>query len=98
MTIPIESALGQLIEGYLLGDLESMANEVTLKEIGAVGYPMVMAVLSGSELLTALATDEKKDNRIETYWTRYMAKVDVRYGDLGGSPASWRDTGSRTAT
>ena len=83
VTIPIESALGQLIEGYLLGDLESMANEVTLKEIGAVGYPMVMAVLSGSELLAALATDEKKDNRIETYWTRYMAKVDVRYGDLG---------------
>jgi hypothetical protein len=46
-----------LIEGYLLGDLESMATEITPKEVGAVGYPMAMAGLAGSELLGALTSD-----------------------------------------
>src|SRR6266851_4683170 len=56
-TIDVENMLEHGIEGYLLGDLESMATEIQPKEIGACGYPMMMAVLSGSELLGALTSD-----------------------------------------
>jgi hypothetical protein len=82
-TIPVSSVLTNLVEGYLLGDLESMATEVQRKEMGACGYPMVMAVLSGSELLGAMTTDAAQDDRIEAYWKTYMAKIDPLYGYLG---------------
>ncbi|HEY3945730.1 MAG TPA: hypothetical protein VGL78_10920 [Solirubrobacteraceae bacterium] len=81
LTIPLDRLLQHGIEGYLFGDLESMATEIQPKELGAVGYPMVMAVLSGSELLGALTS--KGGNRIETYWTTYMAQVDWHYEYLG---------------
>jgi hypothetical protein len=82
-TIPVSNVLTNLIEGYLFGDLESMATEVQSKDMGACGYPMVMAVLSGSELLGAMTSDAARDDRIETYWKSYMAKVDPLYGYLG---------------
>lgn len=82
-TIPVSSVLTNLVEGYLLGDLESMATEVQSKEMGACGYPMVMAVLSGSELLGAMTSDAAQADRIEAYWKTYMAKVDPLYGYLG---------------
>jgi hypothetical protein len=83
LSIPIASVLKYAIEGYLFGDLDSMKDETTLKEFGSVGYPMVGAVLSGSELLGALTGDVKEDNRIEHYWSGYMAQVDKRYRYLG---------------
>jgi hypothetical protein len=82
-TIPVASVLTNLVEGYLFGDLESMATEVPLKEVGACGYPMVMAVLTGCELLAAITSDAAQDDRIETYWKTYMAEVDPLYGYLG---------------
>ena len=82
-TIPVSNVLTNLVEGYLFGDLESIASEVQPKEMGACGYPMVMAVLSGSELLGAMTSDVAPDDRIETYWKTYMAKVDPLYGYLG---------------
>ena len=82
-TIPVAKMLTRVIEGYLLGDLESMATEIQPKEMGAVGYPMVMSVLSGSELLGAMTSDASQTNRIQIYWRTYMAKVDPRYRDLG---------------
>ena len=86
-TIALTNALEVVIEGYLLGDLESMATEIKPKEIGAVGYPMAMAVLAGSELLGALTSDVAKTNRIEHYWTTYMARVNEKYGDLAAIAA-----------
>lgn len=83
LTIPVRSVLENLVEGYLFGDLESMATEVQPKEIGACGYPMVMAVLSGSELLRVMTSDNVQGDRIETYWKTYMAKVDPLYVYLG---------------
>jgi hypothetical protein len=82
-SIALADVLETLVEGWLLGDLESMATEIKPKDIGAVGYPMAMAVLAGSELLGALVSDITKSKRIGNYWTRYMAKVDRKYGDLG---------------
>lgn len=48
-TITVADMLSNVVRGYLLGDLESMATEIQPKPMGGVGYPMVMAVLSGSE-------------------------------------------------
>lgn len=79
--IRVEDVLGYVVEGYLLGDLESMKTEIRVKEVGAVGYPMVMSVLSGSELLAALATDAK-NNLIKTYFETFLSRIDERYADV----------------
>jgi hypothetical protein len=81
LTIPLANVLKVVVEGYLFGDLESMATEIKPKEIGAVGYPMAMTVFSGSDLLGALTSDN--GNRIQEYWNTYMAQVNELYGDLG---------------
>jgi hypothetical protein len=52
-----------------------------MKEMGAVCYPMMMAVLAGSELLGAL-TGSKKDHEVEHYWKKWLSKVKPKYGDL----------------
>jgi hypothetical protein len=83
LTIPLQQMLSVGVEGYLLGDLESMATEIAPKEIGACGYPMVMAVLAGSELLGALTSLAAQTNRIAAYWDTFMARIDPRYGYLG---------------
>jgi len=82
-TIPVANVLESVIEGWLLGDLESMATEITPKKMGAVGYPMVMSVLSGSELLGALTSDVSQTNRIPAYWENFLVRIDLRYGHLG---------------
>jgi hypothetical protein len=79
--LDVSDVLGYVIEGYLLGDLESMKTEIKPKEMGAVGYPMVMSVLSGSELLAALATGAKS-KLIKRYFKEYMARIDRRYSDV----------------
>jgi len=78
MSVP--DVLVQVVEGYLFGDLESMRTEIKMKEMGAVGYPMLMAVLAGSELLGNLTASS--GDPIEHYWKTYMAPVDARYADV----------------
>jgi hypothetical protein len=60
-----------------------MATEIKPKEAGAVGYPMTMALLAGSELLGALTSDVPDRRRIEHYWGNYLKLVNEKYGDLG---------------
>ena len=54
----LDQYLEQFIEGYLLEDLRSMApiRAAKGKRYGAVGYPMVMTVLSGIEILGVLTS------------------------------------------
>ena len=81
--LTVERVLENVVECYLFGDLDdSMKTEITLKQCGSVAYPMVMAVLSGSEMLGALSSDAKKTNRIATYWREYMARIKWRYSEL----------------
>ena len=54
-TPPLDTCLRTIVEDYVLGDLDAMTTEITWKPVGAVCYPMVMAVLAGSELLGRLA-------------------------------------------
>jgi hypothetical protein len=79
-TMSVPDLLVHVVEGYLLGDLQSMRTEIKPKEMGAVGYPMLMAVLAGSELLGKLTADT--GNPIEHYWKTYMAPIDKRYADV----------------
>lgn len=75
----LDQYLAQFIEGYLLEDLRAMA-PIRLapgKEYGAVGYPMVMTVLSGIEVLGALTSPTKFNpengaSRFGDYWRNYM--------------------------
>jgi hypothetical protein len=75
----IDQYLEQFIEGYLLEDLHSMA-PIRLtpgKRYGAVGYPMLMTVLSGIDVLGALTSRAtfQKDNgadRFSEYWKQYV--------------------------
>ena len=74
-----DAYLEQFIEGYLLEDLNSMApiSLAEVKRYGAVGYPMVMTVLSGVELLGVLTsratfTPANGAARFGEYWRNYM--------------------------
>jgi len=74
-----DAYLEQFIEGYLLEDLNSMA-PISLaegKRYGAVGYPMVMTVLSGVEVLGVLTSrakfnSENGADRFGEYWRNYL--------------------------
>jgi hypothetical protein len=78
----LADCLDLVVEGYLFGDLDSMANEISMKEMGAVCYPMMMAVLAGSELLGGL-TGGPKDGEVAYYWRNSMATANAAYGHLG---------------
>jgi hypothetical protein len=79
-TLSLAGCLDVVVEDYVLGDLDSMA-EIEWKETGAVCYPMVMTVLAGCELLGRLA-GAPKGLEVDRYWTQFMAEVDSRYGEL----------------
>jgi len=88
----IDKFFGQFVEGYLFGDLQSMAN-VTVprdKTYGGVGYPMVATTLAGMELLGQLLmpnADKFDPNRgndyFLNYWDNYFSKNNPEYTGLG---------------
>jgi hypothetical protein len=76
----IDHFLERFVEGYLFGDLRSMA-DIKLRdgeEYGAVGYPMVMTALAGVELFGALTSAEPytrwkgHDRRFRAFWRDYL--------------------------
>lgn len=50
------------IEGYLLSDLREM-NSISVEGNGNCGYPMLMTILSGIELLGGLVADDERWDR-----------------------------------
>jgi hypothetical protein len=78
--ISLEQMLKGVVEGYLFDDLDTMIS------VGrGVAYPIVMAVLSGCELLGYLLGDDgvaDAGHAIERYWRDYMARIKPRYGPL----------------
>lgn len=82
----IEEFLTKHIEGYLLCDLEKMA-EIKLEPpetYGAVGYPMIATVLSGIELLGGILSINSFDKNggneyFDNYWKNYLSKSCSRY-------------------
>jgi hypothetical protein len=76
-TPAVEDVLNLVVEDYMLGDLDSMRDHIPAKASGAVCYPMLLAVLAGSELLGELTSD--RGDPLEHYWTEFMAKIDAKY-------------------
>jgi len=66
--INLEEFLDQYVDGYLLEDLKSMAS-INTGGVGSVGYPMLMTIVSGCELLGGLLTGKKKEAAFTAYWT-----------------------------
>lgn len=84
--IPILSYLSNVVEGYLFCDLKNMS---TIKPedgevYGGVGYPMIMTVCAGIELLGGLLT-KKNFNKYDgdeyfiNYWNSYLTETDPCY-------------------
>ena len=76
----LDDCLGTIVEEYLFGDLDSMT-ALEIKPVGAVCYPIMMAVLAGSELLGVLTG--KGGSGVAHYWEEFMSRVEPTYGQLG---------------
>jgi hypothetical protein len=58
-----EDFLNQFVDGYLLGDLQSMADIPPKPGYGNVGYPLVLSTLTGCELIGGLLSDSTWTHR-----------------------------------
>jgi hypothetical protein len=79
VSTPLKTFLKRNVEGYLFGDLRSMAVIKLSKgqRYGGVGYPMVMTALAGVELLGTLTSAKpfhrmKGDQRFRDFWIEYL--------------------------
>lgn len=88
----VKSYLEPYIDGYLLCDLESIAYTIPSdKHPGAAGYPLILTICAGMELLGALLRPSIKDKFNEDdgikyfghYWKHYLSKVDPEYEKYG---------------
>src|SRR5713101_2638674 len=85
----IHEFLKKVIDGYLLHDLENMVT-FTPKEgtDGSLGYPIMVSIIAGMELLGALLMTDTVDFSTEgkagndyfnNYWDNYFSCVDPKY-------------------
>ena len=85
--------LEQFIEGYLFEDLQTMS-QITpdpARPYGAVGYPMLMTIMSGMELLGGLLVSANQDYKprgnsanFKNFWDKYFSREFPKYATLGG--------------
>lgn len=64
--------LFDLLDRYLIGDLETMVNEVGQKNCGGLGYPVVHSVVSGIELMGLLISGKTKEEGFNFFWEHYF--------------------------
>jgi hypothetical protein len=91
MTTKLEAFLTRNVEGYLLEDLETMKPLAPKpgKDVGGVGYPLVMTVFSGIELLGGLLSPNAFEPNgrgaayFTTYWRDYLYPSDSNRAALG---------------
>ncbi len=68
-------------EGYLIWDLEEM-NKIEVKGAGNCGYPMLMSILSGMELLGGLIDDYTWNSyKGEKYFRRFYDNYFEKYNE-----------------
>lgn len=85
--------LAKYVDGYLIEDIERLKAVVPEegKEMGACGYPLVMTVCSGIELLGAVSSPRKIDFRRRDlpslnflrYWRTYLYPKDRNFKRAG---------------
>lgn len=86
----INKFLEQFVEGYLFCDIENMIKiELKKPEVyGACGYQIIMATLSGMELLGGLLDKNTFDltrgnDYFANYWSNYFCKYEPKYKIVG---------------
>lgn len=86
----IDKFLEQNIEGYLFHDVEKMLKiELGEKEkCGACGYPIMITILAGMELLGFLLgkdgfNDHNGKKYFNNYWNEYLCKYSSKYNVEG---------------
>jgi hypothetical protein len=93
----VNNYLEKYIDGYLLCDLESIAYDISPKKHpGAAGYPLILTICSGMELLGALLRPkigEKYDEELGIkyfghYWKHYLSKINPEYDKYGDAARS----------
>ena len=83
----VEEFLVKHIEGYLFADIEAIIEYVPVKHPGAVGYPIVMSVCSGIEMLGALMEGKQESpysskdviKYFGHYWKYYLFNANPAY-------------------
>ncbi len=65
-------ALFDLLDRYLIGDLETMVNEVGQRDRGGLGYPAVHSVVAGIELMGLLVSRKTQEEAFNFFWENYF--------------------------
>lgn len=88
----LQEYLEKYIDGYLFCDLKSIATKIPANlHPGAAGYPMILTMCAGMELLGALLRPTLKDKFNEDqgikyfghYWKYYLSKTNPEYKKYG---------------
>jgi len=72
------SALKELLDKYLIGDLETMAG--LEKDSGGLGYPMLQTILGGMEFIGMLISDKKDGLAFEAFWNELAGDLPIYEG------------------
>lgn len=90
--LKLQEYLENYIDGYLFCDLESMATLIP-KDLhpGAAGYPMILTICAGMELLGALLAPTKNEKFNDSdgikyfghYWKYYLSVSEPNYKKYG---------------
>jgi hypothetical protein len=71
-----------LLDDYLIGDLEVMVNEVPARPSGGLGYPSIQIILSGMELLGRVLSGGKEDvEAFNHFWDYFFIKDNPCYNN-----------------
>jgi len=73
--------LFDLLDRYLIADLEMMVNGIPAKPSGGLGYPAIQTIISGMELLGMLMSGKKNDEAFRFFWDNYLKKSYPEYNN-----------------
>lgn len=80
----ILASLFNKLDAYLIGDLETMSKIIPTdgERDGRVGYPMVLTILAGMELMGMVISGRKEYNAFDDFWKEFI-KDNIDYGKGG---------------
>lgn len=74
--------LFNLLNAYLIGDLNTMVHEVSARPAGGLGYPGIHTILVGMELLGRLFSGGQEDEHAFNYfWDNYFVHDNPQYNN-----------------
>ena len=71
-TIDNAKSFFELVDRYLIADLETLVLKIESKESGGVGYPCIHTILVGMELLGVIMSGETKAKAFYYFWDNYL--------------------------